>query len=190
MNSDSPFRDNEAATLRVERDSLKTAVDELRAENNDLDAENRSNRAQLQHTKEQLADLMRQANARKKSNFMRNATGLVGLLGAVAIVVGICVAIGSGVSSCQDARNMEAGYIIRRDYHPPYYTQSCTTTTKTTTCVPIYHPERHTITIADGAHEERVIDLDEGTWRRHPPGELYCVDGVHCSRPVDDAADH
>ena len=190
MNSDSPFRDNEAATLRVERDSLKTAVTELQEDNTALLEENREHRKQLSMSASKIAELSRQVNDRRKSNFMRNATGLVGLLGAIAVVVGICVAIGSGVSSCQDARNLEAGYIIRRDYHPPYTTENCSTTTKTTTCVPVYHPERYTITIADGAHEERSIDLSEGEWRRHSPGELYGVDGVHCTKPVDDATDH
>lgn len=189
-----PFRDDDAALVRRERDELKAAAEEHAAElaqARDEAAELTSARAAALHeakrVRELLADAETALRARKRGTFRQNATWAAGWLAIAGLAIVIVVWICGAIADCNDARHMEAGMIVRRVYHPAYTTTVCTSTTKTSTCHPVYHPERFTLTLADGEHEEREVDMPEEAWRRHAPGEWMCIERTPCVHPHDDA---
>lgn len=105
-----------------------------------------------------------------------------GLFVALVLVIGAWVCIRHN-----RAENMHQGFVVAREHHQAYTTQVCHTSGKITTCTPVHHPERWSVTLADGQHEERVEYLRREEWLQHEPGTWMCLIPNDCSPPRDDA---
>ena len=89
------------------------------------------------------------------------------------------------LSACGPTDPLTAGYVLRRDHHSAYTTMVCNRVGNATICTPIYHPERFSVTLGDGEHDERTIDMRREEWRSHPPGAWVCLTR-RCTHPHDD----
>lgn len=104
--------------------------------------------------------------------------------GAFFILAGLVVFFAPFGCSAEPLR---AGFVVRRVYHPHYTTTVCTPQGKSMVCTPVFHPERYSLTLADGDHEEREVDMTEEAWRAHPVGSWACLHAPPCEHPHDDA---
>lgn len=165
-------------------------VDELQTVNANLHDAHLEALSGMRAADDEAAKLRLELNKRTKNRFQENAATVVVYLlgaGAVAGVIWIFIWVGGAISDCATAPPLTAGYVVSRDYHRAYTTTVCTPTTKTQSCHPVHHPERYSLTLADGHHDERVVDMDEAAWLQHDPGDYMCLHSGACEPPHDDA---
>lgn len=142
-----------------------------------------------EHAEAQAAQLHLELSQRTKNRFQENAATVAMYIvaaGVVAVIIKGFIWVVGAISDCATAPPLVAGYVVSRDYHEPYTTTVCTGT-KPRTCTPVHHPERFSLTLADGHHDERVIDMDEAAWLQHDPGDYMCLHSRECAPPHDDA---
>jgi hypothetical protein len=190
------FRDDEVTDLRAQLADAKGAVAEahvlVKQSQEALNAsEAEARRAEVEHRRvfDEVLALREQVRSRKQDRFKHNLVWVLVRVGIAAAVIAVVVAIYAALTDARASFRMTEGFVIRRDYHPPYTTQHCTSTggkNPVTTCHPVHHPERFSIIMADGEHDEREVNMDEDDWRRHSPGDWMCLQQP-CHHPHDDA---
>lgn len=124
----------------------------------------------------------RQRSSRVNKWLRENGTIALGVLVIAATVIAGFVHF----SSDRAAHRMESGTVVSRDHHHAYTTTSCHKVGETTVCTPVHHAERWSVTMADGYHRERVVDLREADWHEHAPGSYVCMTPENCVPPHDD----
>lgn len=111
------------------------------------------------------------------------------ILGGVIAIIA-AVIFGLSLRDCGGDEALRAGFVVSRNYHPPYTTTVCHRVGKSTICTPIHHPERFSLTLADGEHDERVVDMERNEWHQHTVGSWMCLHAPPCEHPRDDANGH
>lgn len=190
------FRDDEVTNLKAELADVKGAVEESRQlvkqSREALDAaEAEANRAthEASTLRAEVRDLQQKLRSRVQDRFKSNFAWTAVRVAIAAAVVAAVILIYSIMTNARASWHMTEGFVVRRDYHPPYTTQHCTSSggkNPVTTCYPVHHPERFSVTMADGEHDEREVTMERDDWERHAPGDWMCLQQP-CHHPHDDA---
>lgn len=195
------FRDDNEA-LRERLNESEHARDLLQRE---LDRANASGeaaglRAKLQLVESELADAerwMAEANERanRKQRMPPGALQRAAVFGGAialtcAAIAGLVLAVGAIADGC--SHPLHAGYITERAHHEAYTTHGeiCTGSGSSRVCTPTttHHPERWSITVADG-EQQGDYDLSLEDWEQTTNGEWFCVTPPCTAAPPPHAFD-
>jgi hypothetical protein len=94
------------------------------------------------------------------------------IVGAL-VVLGIAAVVGLiGYGIWYEVNDPGHGTITRKQYHPAYWTQSCSTVGKSTICTPLYHADCYSIEYTDGRHDGDAC-VSPHEYETYQVGEQY-----------------